>query len=166
MANDDFSTRGIWSVCWDGIPRLRTARANGSDIKAGLFVTKVGETQPDIDLVQSGQIAWGIVFERYDQEIDTAYDDNDENVPVAPISENHGLGVWAYFVASPGIMVEGVPVVTDHSNSTGMLAGAFTITSSTSTNYADTFYHVVGRLAEGVPDDSSSIRLRRIRLGV
>jgi hypothetical protein len=102
---DTFESRGINSVVWTSVPRpkIREFRADGSDIKPGLIVTVENETDPDIDLCANGETPLGIVLERYDVDIDTAYDDNDEHVPVLVFKENRNVGVWVYVVESIAI---------------------------------------------------------------
>jgi len=97
MANDTMEGRKITSPRWNDAPvKLREFKANGSDIKPCMLVTTSGETVRDIDLCADGERAKGVVWTRYDTDKDTAYDDDDEHVPVAVIEENRGLGVWVY----------------------------------------------------------------------
>ena len=101
MASDTFEARGINSVIDSGNPKLRLMKASSgaADIKAGCVVTRIGETidTSEVDLCAAVEEPYGVVIERYDTDIDTAFADNDIYLVVAPIAENRGnciLWLW------------------------------------------------------------------------
>ena len=159
MADDTFESRGINSVVWAGKPKIREFRANGTDIKPGLIVTTSSETFPDIDLVAAGEVPIGVVLERYDVDIDTAYDDDDEHVPVALISENPGLGVYVFKTANAGDTDFHTVFVTDDN---GMIK-PFSYTDGAVAT--DTMITKIGKGAEHLADDASNAKLTKIFLG-
>ena len=156
MAIDTFENAGINSVVWHGTPYIRNFRANGSDIKPGYLVTQVGETAPDIDLCgyksSNNEFCLGVVLEKYGYDIDTAYTDNEEGVPVAEIGPNQGLGVHVAFKESPGAIVTGVPFT--YEDITGN-AELFAFAISTSGTFVTNACCIIGRTAEVVADNAT-----------
>jgi len=159
MADDTFQGRGINSVVWSGKPKIREFRANGTDIKPGLLVTTSSETYPDIDLCAAGEVAIGVVLERFDKDIDTAYDDDDEHVPVALISENPGLGVYIFKTANAGATEFHTTFVSDDN---GMVK-PFSYTDGAVAT--DTMITKVGKGGEYLANDASNAKLTKVILG-
>ena len=166
MAIETFEARGINSVVWHGSAYFRNFRANGSDIKPASLVTQVGETYPDIDLCgyksSNNEYCLGVVLENYADDIDTAYDDNEENVPVAEIGANQGLGVYVAFKESPGAIVNGVPFT--YEDITGQ-AELFAWAVSTSGTFATSAACIIGKTAEAAADNATG-KLRKVYLGL
>lgn len=102
MATDTFASRGINSVIWANGDKATVVmlKANGTDIKPGYLVTTYGETNPDIDLCDADERAIGVVLERSDVDIDTAYDDDDDTVPVLLFAGSKGVGFWGFLAAN------------------------------------------------------------------
>lgn len=107
MATDTFESRGINSVIWTTGPRpkVREVKANGADIAPGYIGTHEGETFPDIDLQADDERRGGIFTERYDTDIDTAFADDDEHVPILYARENVGVGVWVFVAPSTAVTI-------------------------------------------------------------
>ena len=106
-----------------------TVRTNGSDIKPGHIVTKTGETinTPDVDLVgATDDITLGVVLNEPNQDIDTAYGDN-ESINVAVIGS--GCVCWVWAQANCGDLRVGQPVYTTGSSNDGFVV-PWTLTSA------------------------------------
>jgi hypothetical protein len=71
-----------------------------------IVTTKSEAADKDIDLCTTGEVGTGIVWTRYDVDKDTAFSDDDENVPVALFKEYQGLGLWAYTSESVAVDLE------------------------------------------------------------
>ena len=158
MGADTFASRGINSVVWKGIPKIREFRANGTDIKPGRVVSTVGDTFPDAHITSAGEAPVGIILERYDTDIDTAYSDNDEHVPIALIAENPGLGVFLFETAGAGDIKHDLKAATDDDGKVKIWA--YTDGAAAT----DSEVAVIGHFAEDASDDASNDKLRKVLL--
>lgn len=96
MAADTFESRGINSVIESGDPIIVNMVTNGTDIKPGMIVSRNGETADDVDLAEDDESPYGIVLEKWDTDIDTAYADGIV-IPVAPLQQNRGrIRAWIF----------------------------------------------------------------------
>ncbi len=159
MVDDTLASRGINSIVWHGAPKKSIRRSNGSTIKPGDVVTAEGQTFPDVKLAAAGEKPFGVVLERYDIDIDTAYGDDDEFLPIASIGKNPGLGVRVKRKANAGANEPGELWVTDADGEVSIWSYA------DATAETDSLETIVGQGAWSRPNDASNMELIKITLG-
>jgi hypothetical protein len=116
MADETMGTYTEKILVEPGAMAPQACKINGSTIKPGFVIHAIGETggtdtgQRDVALMTNAtfDVPYGVVGREPDNDIDTAYSDND---PVAVYRKNSAAKVWTFLKTSAGTAVyPGVPL--------------------------------------------------------
>ena len=111
MADEAISARSNTVLVAPGVPGWKAAVTVGdADEKPGHVVTGTGETHPDVDLCAAGESIAGVLLERSDLDIDTAFSAANGADGVDMARYRSGARVWGFMMATGATCVAGAPL--------------------------------------------------------
>ncbi len=156
MADETMSTFTRQILSGPGYMAREHCKVNGTTIKPGFVVHRIGETAGTKDIAlptnATFDVPYGVVGMRPDDDIDTAYSDNDM-VPV--YQKGGGHKVWCFLKTSAATAVyPGVPL---YAPVDGGGAVDVLIKNATNSTTALERYNSDARLALGIADDTQAV---------